>query len=101
MRGQVGMRYSQKKVAFFDMDTCPVKLHNTVLCRCYDMGEGRENRFRKEKYTEKCTTHTSVPHPSVSIAKDWECTRDMYSAISIFAIPTHLLMDTIPSSLPI
>lgn len=34
------MRYSQKKVALFDMDTYPVKLHNTVPCKCFDMGEG-------------------------------------------------------------
>lgn len=47
------MRYSQKKVALFDMDTYPVKLHNTVLCRCCDMGEGRQNMFMEEKYTEK------------------------------------------------
>lgn len=62
---------------------------------------GRENRFMEEKHTEKYTTNTSVPHPSVSIVKDWECIKDTYSAINILIIPIHPLTDTIPSNFPI
>lgn len=43
------MRYSQKKVALFNMDTYPVKLHNTVLCRCCDMDEEETTQIHERE----------------------------------------------------
>lgn len=87
------MRYSQEKVALFDMDTYYVSMVSAMTWM-----RGRQNRFTEEKYTEKYTTNTSIPHPSVSVVKDWECIRDKYSAINILTLPMHLLTGTITSS---
>lgn len=61
-----------------------VKLRNTVPCRCYDMNERGQNRFMEEKYTEKNTTSTSVPHPSVSVKTE--------NALGISTLPSVFLL---------
>lgn len=95
MRGQVSMRYSQKRWLFFTWTLIPWNFLTLFPAGAVTQVRGRQNRFMGEKYT------TSVPHPSVSIVKNWECIRDMYSAINAPTIPTYLLMDSIPSSFPI
>ena len=89
--------------------TQTLNLRNFLLL--FTVGAGsftwvRADRTSSRKRNPLAHTDTSKSHPALkdldlSIVRDWECIRDMYSAVNILSLLMHLLRDTIPFSFPL